>query len=165
MGSVSLNLDCSEQASWALLNHVSHSRHTADYQSQLSGTVVQYWQVRLNDCLSYTPFHAYPYLKYPRREHYIPVPYCNVHPRLDGYSIVMKGIVPSDILVGYCKGPNQSVPSNYVRKGKLLFLETSSNSMPISRSYKASDGRCLVYAQGILWSCLAWQELACLGSH
>lgn len=44
---------------------------------------------------------------------------------------------PSDILVGYCKGPNQSVPSNYVRKGKLLYLWTGSDSIPITRIYKA----------------------------
>ena len=76
-------------------------------------------------------------IQYPRCEHHIPVPCHTMRPHLDGYDTIMKGTIPSDILVGYCKGPNQSVPSNYVRKGKLHFLRTSSNLIPVTRSYKA----------------------------
>lgn len=96
------------------------------------------------------------------------MPCHNLHPRLDGYNIVLKGTVPSDILVGYCKGPNQSVPSNYGRKSKLLFLETSSNSIPISRSHKAwwqvfglCSGNFLVVSS-LTGVSLSGQSLACL---
>lgn len=76
-------------------------------------------------------------IQYLRYEHHIPVPCHTMHPHLDGYNTIMKATFPSDILVGYCKGLNQLVPSNYVRKGKLFFLRTSSNSISIRRSYIA----------------------------
>lgn len=92
-------------------------------------------------------------IQYPGHVHHVPGSCHTMRPQLDSYNAFVMGTIISDIIVGCCKGLNQSMPSKYVKKRSPSFWELAQLQY-LSLGVIKPDDRCLVYAQemsGCVW--------------